>query len=310
MAFGVPTLTISSPSSNDFLGRTGQLRFLLTEASASHRVQVVITNVANPLLSFTFQDTFNPDADNKINGTLGLNFNQATPEGLYTAVVTVTLTTGAPSQYPSQSITNLTVDVNDPKFLDSNPINGAFVRGNVPIQLQIQEGNIDLWRVQVNGQDIPNNTGTSNTVNVTWNTAGIERDGSQAININVKDRATNTSNKGITVTLDRVAPSIQVVAPTGSGFRPNSTIPVSVDIVDQFAGSVTAQAIDVVAKRLDGTLIQRVARLSTRNNGGTLNWTGRIQRATQLPSTFKLVVTAVDRAGNPAVTQEVTVNRR
>lgn len=305
-AMAVPTITVSSPVSNDFLGSTGSVRFLITEATQQHRVQVKITNVANPLISFTFTTgLLIPDVNQKIDGTLNLSFNQATPEGLYTAVVKVT----QGGVYPDQTISDLTIDVNKPKFLDSNPINGAFVRGDVPIFVALQESNLELWRVQVNGQDIPNNTGDTNLVNVTWSTLGIERDGSQSININVKDKATNSADKSITVTLDRVAPSIQVVSPTGSSIRPNSTIPVNIDIVDQFNGSVTAQAINVLARRMNGTLIQRVTRISSRNNGGTLNWTGRIQKTVSLPSQFKLIVTAVDRAGNPAVTQEVIVNR-
>lgn len=304
-AFAIPTLTIQSPASNDFLGRTSTLRFQITEATVQHRVRVRITNNANPLISFSFQEIFNPDADNRINGTINLNFNQTTPEGLYTAVVSVT----AGGTYPDQTITNLTVDVNNPRFLDSNPITGSFVRGNVPIFLEIQEGNVDVWKVQVNGQDIPNNTDSTNTVNVLWDTTAIETDGSQSISINVKDLALNEANKSITVTLDRVVPTVQVIAPTGSSVLPGSTIPVSIRITDQFNGSVSSNAVTVMARRMDNTLIQRVTRLSSNNSGTILNWTGRIQKRAILPSQFKLVVTAVDKAGNPAVSQEVIVNR-
>lgn len=306
-AMAVPTLTIQSPANDDFLGRTSSLRFLITEAAVQHRVQVKITNNANPLIAFTFQDIFNPDSDNRINGTINLNFNQTTPEGLYTAVVRVTVPNGV---YADQTITNLTVDVNNPKFLDSNPITGSFVRGNVPIFVEIQEGNVDLWKVQVNSQDIPNNTDTTNTVNVLWDTSAIESDGSQSISINVKDKALNEANKSINVTLDRIVPTIQVISPTGSSVRPHATIPVNIRINDQFSGSVSANAITVMARRMDGSLIRRVTRLASSNTGNALTWTGRIQGSVSLPSQFKLVVTAVDRAGNAAVSQEVVVNRQ
>jgi len=146
-------------------------------------------------------------------------------------------------------------------------------------------------------------------VNVLWDTTAIETDGSQSISINVKDLALNEANKSITVTLDRVVPTIQVVAPTGSTVRAGATIPVSIRIADQFNGSVSSNAVVVTARRMDNTLIQRITRLSSSNSGTNLNWTGRIQKTAVLPSQFKLVVTAVDRAGNPAVSQEVVVNR-
>ncbi|MCC6685661.1 MAG: hypothetical protein IT205_01585 [Fimbriimonadaceae bacterium] len=300
------TLTIQSPSPNDFLGKNSTLRFLITNATVQHRVQIRVTNIANPLISFTFQNIFNPDSDQRINGTINLSFNQSTPEGLYNAVVQVTVPSGT---IPDQPINNLTVDVNDPKFLDSNPVTGSFVRGIVPIFLEIQEGNVDLWKVQVNGQDIPNNSDSTNTVNVPWDTTAIQTDGPQSISINVKDKALNEANKSINVTLDRVTPAIQVISPTGSTVRPNSTIPVVIRINDQFNGSVSTNAIQVMARRMDGTLIQRVTRMMASNTGTTLVWTGRIRKTAVLPSQFKLVVTAVDRAGNPAVSQEVVINR-
>lgn len=300
------TLTIQSPSPNDFLGKNSTLRFLITNATVQHRVQIRVTNIANPLISFTFQNIFNPDSDQRINGTINLSFNQTTPEGLYNAVVQVTVPSGT---IPDQPINNLTVDVNDPKFLDSNPITGSFVRGIVPIFLEIQEGNVDLWKVQVNGQDIPNNSDSTNTVNVPWDTTAIQTDGPQSISINVKDKALNEANKSINVTLDRVTPAIQVISPTGSTVRPNSTIPVVIRINDQFNGSVSSNAVQVMARRMDGTLIQRVTRMMASNTGTTLVWTGRIRKTAVLPSQFKLVVTAVDRAGNPAVSQEVVINR-
>lgn len=300
------TLTIQSPSPNDFLGKNSTLRFLITNATVQHRVQIRVTNIANPLISFTFQNIFNPDSDQRINGTINLSFNQSTPEGLYNAVVQVTVPSGT---IPDQPINNLTVDVNDPKFLDSNPVTGSFVRGIVPIFLEIQEGNVDLWKVQVNGQDIPNNSDSTNTVNVPWDTTAIQTDGAQSISINVKDKALNEANKSINVTLDRVTPAIQVISPTGSTVRPNSTIPVVIRISDQFNGSVSSNAVQVMARRMDGTLIQRVTRMMASNTGTTLVWTGRIRKTAVLPSQFKLVVTAVDRAGNPAVSQEVVINR-
>ncbi|MBN8689739.1 MAG: hypothetical protein J0L72_02985 [Armatimonadetes bacterium] len=301
------TIQITSPRTGDFLGRTNQLKFTTTNSFAQARVAATITNVANPLIRFTKQGDFDPNDENKITGNLDLNFDRSTPEGLYTIVVTVT---EPGNSYPVTTISNVTIDVVEPKFLDSNPLSGTFVRGLVPIQLSLQENNIEEWRVQVNGTDIPNNTGNTSTVNVTWDTAAIERDGSQSINIKVDDKAKNSANKGINVTLDRVAPSIQILSPTSTAFRPGATIPVAVDILDQFSGSVTPLAVDVSMYTTGNVLIGRVARISARNSGNNLNWTGRIRNTRVLPRQFYLRVTAIDRAGNPATTQQVTVNLR
>ena len=76
-------------------------------------------------------------------------------------------------------------------------------------------------------------------------------------------------------------------------------------------GTVDVTGIDVIARKLDGTYIGRVARESYRvSTGVTMRWSGRLRYKKSLPSQFKIVVSAVDRAGNTAVTQEVTVRYR
>lgn len=308
------TVTVSAPQPNDFLGSSNTLSFAARNAPLQqHRFRVRVVNIANPLINFEFRKTVNqPNQENNINDTVSLNFARSTPEGQYRIEFIV----DSPNVYNPGNATTpviispVTIDVVEPKFLDVNPINGAFVRGIVPVSLGLDEAFIKEWRVQVNGQDIPNNTGNSSSVNVNWDTAGIEQDGPQTLNIRVEDEASNTANRSISVTLDRVAPTINVLTPGGSSFRPGSNIPVSIDFVDQFGGSITPQSVDVLARRMDNTLLGRVARTSTRNNGATMNWTGRIRRSRNFPNQFKLVITAVDRAGNPATTQEVVVNLR
>lgn len=302
--------TVTSPRGGDFLGRTQQLQFTVTGGRVRSTVTARLVNVANPLISFTRQRDFTPSANGEINGSIDLNFDRSTPEGLYRLEVTINEPgTSYPQGGPGNPIviTNITIDVTEPKFLDSNPINGAFVKGTVPIIFAIQEPNVDQWRVTVNGTDIPNNTGNSTDVNLLWNTAGIDRDGQQSITINVEDRAKNNATKSISVTLDRVAPSIQVISPTSTPIRRGTRVPVSITVQDQFFGAIRPEAVDVEIRSMGGALLGRVARVSTRNNGNNLIWTGRIRTTRTMPSPFRIRATAVDRAGNPAVTQEVTV---
>jgi hypothetical protein len=84
---------------------------------------------------------------------------------------------------------------------------------------------------------------------------------------------------------------------------------VIVDVADASSSSVDWTGMDVIAKRLDGTFITRVTRISFKASGSNGDrWIGRIKyRAGLLPTTFKIVATVTDKAGNSAAPQEVTV---
>jgi hypothetical protein len=166
---------------------------------------------------------------------------------------------------------------------------------------------VDLWTVKVNSRDIPNNSGNSTIISATWDTSLIERDGQQTIAIDVKDRGRNSSNRSQTVTLDRVSPTTSIRSPSSIGYRPGAIIPVQIDIDDQFDGALKAQGVTVTLKTLDGQFIQSVSRRAVRQNGRSIQWVGRIRPSRNLPTTFKMIVQVLDRAGNAAVTQEVTV---
>lgn len=303
------TLTVTSPTASDFLGRTNELKFILRQSVSQARVTARVTSIANPNFVIETFRRFDPNVDGEVSGSLNLNFNDTTPAGQYRIVVTVQ---EANNTYNTVTIDPITIDVTNPKFRDVSPVNGAFVRNDVPIRVNIEEPNIEEWRVQVNGQDIPNNTGTSNLVNVTWRTQDIVNDGSQSISVRVEDRAKNSNSRSVNVTLDRVAPSISILSPTTTPFRPGAAIPVAIDFVDQFQNAVTLQNVDVLIQSMTGQTLGRVPRRSSRQSGSTLQWTGRITNTRRLPNQFKIVVNCVDRAGNPATLQEVvvTLNRR
>jgi hypothetical protein len=201
------------------------------------------------------------------------------------------------------------VDVRQPKFIDVNPIDGTYVGGNTHIRATLEEANVDTWRVQVNGADIPNNSGSSNTVDVLWDTSPLLSDGTQTISITVDDKAKNSSSRSMSVTLDRRPPTTTVMAPAnGYNLPPRSSLAVVLSIADQFQGSLDRTGIDVMIKTLDNRFVTRVARRSINQDGSRLIWTGRLRSTKSLPGHFKIVVTAVDKAGNVAVVQEVRVN--
>lgn len=297
-------LTVTSPSNGDYLGQSNQVRFTITGATAQARVVVTVINTATLTQLIQVEGRFDPNADNQINGSLDVNFNESTPTAVYRVRVEHYQ---AGTLVSTRNVENVNVDVRKPKFLDVSPASGAFVRDIVNIRARIDEANLDRWTVTVNSQSIPNNTGSTTTITVPWDTSGIETDGNQTISIRLEDLARNTNSVSRSVTLDRVAPDIKVWSPGTTAYRPNTTIPISIDIRDAAQGSVSSTGVNVVIRTMDGRYIARVPRRSSNASGGTLQWQGRLRATRSLPAQFKLVVTAVDRAGNPARTQEVIV---
>ncbi|HVT14164.1 MAG TPA: hypothetical protein VHE55_18020 [Fimbriimonadaceae bacterium] len=304
MAGAVGTLTVTSPTEGAFLGGTNSLKFNITGAQVEVQVTVTVTGPGGT--TTIGPQPFTPDTDGHITGIIPVNFSQSSPEGPYTIVVSAT-ENGA--SYVPVTI-HVTVDVTKPKFYDFNPIADSFVRGpNVPIVVKVIDANFKNYKVQVNGQDIPNNTGTTldsdNTFTVPWNVTGILQDGAQSISIDVKDQADNDATQSFTVTIDRVAPTTTITYPrSDTRVRPHSTIPITVDINDSGqSNSVAVTGVDVVLQNMSGHLIMRVPRTSFQSN----RWTGRILSSTNLPHQFKVVANTVDKAGNVGVTQTTVV---
>jgi hypothetical protein len=308
---GAQTLSVTSPNNNDFLGTSNSIKFLVTDIFVEANIKAVATGPQST--TFTSEGDFTPNSDGKIDSSLSLNIQQGSPEGDYQIVVT------AKRKDNNVVFGTVTIDVKldltKPKFFQFNPLSGTFVKGVVPISAVVLEPNFKDYRVQVNSQDIPNNTGTSlidDGFTVLWDTTGIQFDGSQSIQIRLRDLANNEENRTINVTLDRVAPSVAIIQPrSDTTVRRRSNISVAVDITDSSTTSVDMTGIDVVARTLGGAYLGRVARQSYRSSGGsTMRWTGRLRYTSSLPTRFKIVVSVVDRAGNVATTQEVIVEYR
>ncbi len=299
-------ITVTSPNAGDFLGTSNSVKFLITGAVVEVTVIVTATLDSNPGVNVTVQRNFTPNSEGKIDNNVPLNFSPSTPEGAYTLTVEVTEPGNTYNVVPPIPVI---VDVKAPKFGNSNPLAGSYVRGNVPIVIDLVEPNVEEWRVQINGGDIPNNSGSTNLVNVNWDSSTVVTDGPQTISVSVEDKAGNTSNKEIAVTVDRINPSSTILAPTfGSAIRPGSTLAVVVEISDQFQGSIHWTGVRVRMLTMSDALIGLVPRRSINSSGDTITWTGRIKTTGNTPDQFKIVIDAIDRAGNVAVVQEVVVS--
>ena len=299
------TITITSPSPGDFLGTTNSVKFLITGAVVQVTVDVTATLDSNPSVVITAQRKFDPNSEGQIDNSVPLNFGQSTPEGAYTLTV---VATEPGATYNTPPAIPVTIDVKVPKFGNSNPLSGSFVKGIVPIVVDLDEPFVKEWRVKINNGDIPNNSGATTLITVNWDSDTIVTDGPQTINIKVDDLAANSSTKDINVTVDRIKPSSTVLAPSsGTVIRPGSMYSIVVEVQDQFQGSLHWTGLDVRLETTGGQFIRLVPRNSLNTSGNKITWTGRIRAGGGLPDVYKIVVNAVDRAGNVAVTQSVTI---
>lgn len=297
------TFNVTSPTNGKWLGSTNTLNFNGSGATVQITVQAVITG---PNGSTTVSTTVNPDFNGNFSGTLPLNFSPSVAQGDYTIAVTAT----EPGNTYSPVNLNVKVDTKTPKLLEFSPAQNSFSKGTIPIFFKILEDNMKEWRITVGGADIPNNTGTTETsLSVSYDSSTLENDGSQNIALTAKDQADNTLSFSIPLTIDRKSPNSVIQFPLSSSpIRPRSDINVIIDVADQFAGSVDLTGVDVVIQKTDGAFITRAARISWKDIGNnTWRWTGRIRYRSGFPSTYKVVVSALDKAGNVAVRQEVTV---
>ncbi len=298
------TLTVTSPIDGSYIGSTNELSFNITGASIQVTVQAVITYPTGA--TSTESQTFTPNNQGEITGQLPLNFNSGDPQGQYTITVSAT----EPNNSYSPTTLTVTVLPNPPIFTSYSPTSGAFVKGVVHIRAALNEAYMKQWIVQVNGQNIPNNSGAGTSISVDWDTSGVLGDGQQTLTIKATDLAGNTATKTITLTLERVPPVLSFVSPSnGAKIVPGTDVSVTVDIQGEFAGAVDRTGVDVVAQKPDGTFIARVAlQVFTNVSGATSRWIGRIKyKPGLLPSAFKLVATGVDRAGNAGTSQTISV---
>ncbi|HZH97759.1 MAG TPA: hypothetical protein VEX38_02205 [Fimbriimonadaceae bacterium] len=320
VAANAGTITVTAPAAGTAanptpVGSSTTVQFQLRDMVSQARVSATVRRVSdNTVFTNIPEVSINPDPSNRTgSGTLTVSFPQGSPEVVYRVEVRARDINNSTTYNQDQNLF-LRPDLTKPKILQFNPVSGAFVKGIVPIRVQISETNLKDWRVQVDGQDIPNNTGTTVDANgrfiVNWDTSGLQTDGPRTINVRIRDEADNEESQNINVTVDRVAPIVTIQTPrSGSVIAPGTTIAVTVDVADFSATSVDFTGVDVVIRTTAGAFVTRVARQSFNQlNGTTRRWVGRIRWSNTLPSSFRITATAVDKAGNRTNTpQTVTV---
>lgn len=298
------TFSVTAPTEGKWLGSTNTLSFNGTGAHVQVTVTAVVTG---PSGSTTVSTNVNPAVNGDFSGSLALTFSTSSAQGDYTIAVTAT----EPGNTYTPVNLHVKVDTKVPKLLEYSPAQNSFRKGTVPILFKILEDNMKEWRVTVGGADIPNNTGTSETsISVNYDSSTQETDGPQNIALTAKDGADNALNFTIPLTIDRKPPISTIQYPQNStGVRPRSDVTVVIDVADQFAGSVDITGLDVVIQQTNGAFITRASRESWRDIGNnTWRWTGRIRYRAGFPVMYKVVVSAIDKAGNVATRQEVTVH--
>lgn len=302
------TITVTSPNEGDFLGASSSVDFRVEGAQRQVRVTATVTSKIDPNLTVRVEQRFTPDNEGKVTDAINLSFDESFVEGEYTVRVVADEPNNPGNPYNPVDPITVKVDVTKPRFGSMRPINNAYVRGNVIVEGTIQEPFLREWRVQVNGRDIPNNSGGTPGFFVTWTVPGTTVDGPQSVRIEATDEAGNTATKTMTVILDRVRPTISVLTPgNNASYRRSTSIPVAIDITDQWSDSLDVTGIDVLLQDTTGRVLGRVARVSFSRSGTKVAWNGRIRGSKSLPNTFRIVVRAWDKAGNAATQQAVTV---
>lgn len=302
------TLTITSPAPGGFLGSNSSAGVALTGVTGEVRVAVEVVKVDDASSKLLVEANFSPNAEGKVEGTLPLAFGASYAEGEYKLSASAKEAGNPANAYPSPPPILVRVDVTAPRWEWFSPADASFVKGDVRVRGQIQEPYLREWRVLADGLDIPGGSGPGNLFSFVWNAGAAPTDGEHTLTFRATDEAGNQTEHMVSVTLDRVKPSIEIRTPTNnSTFRPGTTIPVAVDVTDQFTNSLTAASADVQIWSTSDRFLGRVARSSYGFSGSKLVWNGRLRASRPLPSVFKIVVFAWDRAGNQANRQETLV---
>ncbi len=296
-------LTVQSPNNNEFVGATTDIKVQTSQGFTKVTVTANIVKQGGGASTTLTTDIF-PDGDGKGNGTMTWNAGGSFPEGLYDITVTAT----SDDTFWNTEVRTVTLDTTKPKFTTFSPTDGSFFNGTIDITATLTESNgIKQWRVTVDGNDIPNNTGTSLNIDVPFTPANDEDDGPRKIKIEAKDLAGNTASVEFTINLDRQPPKIVVTYPRSDfRVRPNSNLAVTIEITDATNTAVDVSAVVVELRDMDDNLIRRVARRSYQPISDTaVRWAGRVRMDVGNRTRVKIVVRATDRAGNAGVTQEI-----
>lgn len=314
------TITVTSPAQGGAstptpVKATTQINFNITGGITEVTVNVKIFRLDNNTLYRTLSPVkVTPNTEGKVTGSATMTFSKGIdPEIPYRVEVRATEASRPDNVYNSDQNIFVQPDLTAPKIIRYNPLPNSFVKGVVTITVQITEANLKDWRVQVGGADLPNGDGTTvdaqGRFTVLWDTSGEQFDVQKTISIRVRDTADNETTQSIPVTIDRIKPTITIQAPLNNArFSGGSTINVVVDIKDASNTSVAVTGVDVVVRTTAGVFVLRVTRLSFQQlNSTTVRWTGRIRWVNgQLPPTFRIHTTAIDKAGNVATPQVVT----
>lgn len=299
------TLTVQSPNNNQYVGSTTEIKVQTTGGFTKVTVTAQIVQQGGGASTTLTTEIF-PDGDGKGNGTMTWSANSSFPETLYDITVTAT----ADDTGYNNELRTVTLDRTKPKFLEFSPTDGSFFNGTINITALIQEtSGLKEWRVKVDNQDIPNNTGTTLAVDVPYTPSVDDDDGIRVITITAKDLADNEAEISLEATLDRQPPEIFVTYPRSDfRVRPNSTLSVNFNVEDSDTKSVDVAAIRVEIQDMDGNFIRRVSRRLYDGYSPTgSRWMGRVRMTVGNRTRVKIVISCVDKAGNASVVQEVPI---
>lgn len=267
-------------------------------------------SLTNGVDTVSVNQTFNPDSTGLVDGTIPVSLSSSLPEGTYTLTLSATDTTTTPAVTQTESVF---VQLKSPTFLYVSPNDGSYTSKLIRVRALLKSSGIKSWKVQINGGDVANNTGTTNTVSVDWDSSNVATDGPQTVTITATDLAGNSSTKSITVYIDRVKPTLTIAFPvSGVSLHLGTQLDVVVDVTTPTTAEINQSGLDVILKSVSGQYLYRVSRVSFRSiNSTTQRWIGRaLTTGRPFPRQLIVVATATDNAGNTATPQQITVTTK
>ncbi|MEP0767619.1 MAG: hypothetical protein HRF45_13930 [Fimbriimonadia bacterium] len=200
-----------------------------------------------------------------------------------------------------EAIVSFDIDKIAPNVDLTAPLADAFVRGIAPITGTVIDSNLDTWTVRIDGVvDIPNNTGTTGSISVDWDTrvrvGGVRRfpDGPHTIDVTARDKAGNVATLVRNIKVDNTSPSIENIQPEADSFVGESVL-ITANVVEQ---NLDKWTVTVDGEELDG---------GTGNSSGIeVDWF----TSTYSEGRHTIQIVATDKAGNTDTkTVSVTIDR-
>ncbi len=184
------------------------------------------------------------------------------------------------------------VDKYSPIVEIEEPTEGGYLRGLVSITVSVQEDYLVEARLAINGRVVSSWQDGGKHV-FAWNTLSSDYpDGTYIIELNASDKANNSAEETVTVTVDNTLPTATVNAPSEGAFLRGTVI---IEITGEDVN------LDKMKLKINDSVIE------TWSTGGTHAYPWNTRSRPDSDGTYRITLTVYDKAGNSKETSITTV---